>query len=235
MNNRIKAFVSFPVKRYGRFVYSTVLLFLVPCLLSGGASSGVMQKKTNHVLAQYESTYALLQETLHRNPEDIVSRMDMARLYITVAEELSQPAEKRVFWAMADREASIALNLKPDDKKARHLYAETAILTDNLARAMRIYEDLVYEDRKGSNTEDPAVLFGIYILEQKIDRGILFFRTKLRQDPNRHDVQYLLALIHLMAGDQRDAAAYLRDLADDPSTPKNILFISQKLLMEIDR
>jgi hypothetical protein len=235
MTDKLKALSSFPPRRLWGLIPAAALILLASLGPAGDAAVPLPQETSNPALAPHEKTFAALQDALRQNPDDVVSRVYLARLYIRAAEGLHGPVEKGIFYAMADLEASIALNLSPGLKNTRQLYGETSILTGNLSRAMRIYEDLVYEDTEGRNTEDQAILFGLYVLEQNIDRGILFFRTKLRRAPNQQEPRYLLALLHILAGDRRDAVSHLKVLTDSPATPENILLISQKLVLELDR
>jgi len=234
-----KFLASPAARRLGGLAAAAAIVLLVSCGKGGdgerGAAASLPQVTSEKALAPLEETYAALQEAVFENPEDTVSRVYLARHYIRAADAVRTEDEQIVFFAMADREAGIALGLAPSDRNVRRLYGETAILNGYYRRAVRIYEGLVYEDTEGLNAEDAAILFGLYFLDRNVDRGILFFRTKLRRAPNDKETRYLLALLHALSEDRREAVGHLRILADDPSTPKNILLISRKLIMDIDR
>ncbi|MBN2345666.1 MAG: hypothetical protein JXO51_04685 [Candidatus Aminicenantes bacterium] len=218
---------------------AAAILLLAACGKGGdgekGATASHSQKAAAAALAPLEKTFAALQETVLNNPEDTVSRVYLARHYIRAAGALRAAEEKAVFFAMADHEAGIALGLAPGDRNVRRLYGETAILSRDFSRAMRVFEDLVYEDLEGKSAEDSGILFGLYVLQQNVDRGILFFRTKLKRAPESMDARYLLGLLHALAGDRRIAAGHLKVLAEKPSTPAGMRAVSRKLAQELDR
>jgi thioredoxin-like negative regulator of GroEL len=236
MTDKPKFLSSLAARRlWGLVPAAALILLLAPLGPAGDAAAPLPQATTHSALAPLEKTFAALQEAVRKNPEDVASHVYLARIYIRASEALRTETEKLVFYAMADLEARITLGLAPTDRNARRLYGETAILNGDYRRAVQIYEDLVYEDAEGRNREDPAILFGLYFLYGNVDRGILFFRTKLKQNPGRQDIRYLLALLHALSGDRRDAVGHLRVLAADPFTPLSILLVSQKLILEIDR
>jgi hypothetical protein len=239
MTGEAGSFSSSPNGRLWGLAAAVAIVLLVSCGKdkdrNGGAAAAHPQKVAEAALAPLEKTYAALQEAVLNNPEDTVSRVYLARHYIRAAGVLQAPKEKAVFFAMADHEAGIALGLAPDDRNVRRLCGETAILCEDYGRAMRVYEDLVYEDLEGKSTEDSGVLFGIYVIQQNVDRGFLFFRTKLERAPDNKETRFFLGLLHALAGNRRIAASHLKVLAENPSTPAGLRAVSRKLVLELDR
>ena len=183
--------------------------------------------------AQYEPAIDDLAEAVELNPFVYQYHLVLGRTYMNAAKNFIKPTEQKALFAMADYEIEQAVLLEPQSKDARRLYGEVSLLAMNLNRAVRIYEDLVWEEKDIRNTQDLFRLFTCYATIPYIERGIYFFQQKLKKMPEWQDLRYFLAILYLRGGNKGYAVSLIKQVMSSPKTSKNLMDLSRQTLEDI--
>ena len=121
---------------------------------------------------------------------------------------------------MGDLEIKQAVLLEPEAKEARRLYGQVAFLTTNIGKAIRIYEDLVWEETDVQNVQDLVILNGLYVAMPGIERGIYFFEEKLEKMPEWEEMRFFLANLYLLGENEEKARLLLQQVRNSSDTPE---------------
>lgn len=96
---------------------------------------------------------------------------------------------------MAEDALHKAVELNPEDDKSRLLLGQTLFYQDSFAAALEQFETVVKRNSKTVVPEVIAIMYSAYILDYQSAKGISFFQSLLKTQPDADSARLALAIL----------------------------------------